>query len=377
MELRAVCISNGIGVLLMSFLLYVSRTRRQRPSYKNRIFTFVALGVLVACIIEACSFIVDSRIFPGGRFLNYATNACLFTAGLVLPLFVLFYVDLGLYGDPERIPKCYRLHVVLLILMNLVNVINFFVPVSFYVTEENVYHRLPVGYIFYIVIFFYAASGIYVKRRYEKERGAHRFFVIEAFLLPIVLGTLLQIFFYGLSLAWPCCAIGLTFLYMMQQNELAYIDSLVGLFNRQYMDDVLSSWIRKGYAFGGIMIDVDHFKSINDAYGHSEGDHALIRTADILKSVAKDGSLAFRFAGDEFVLLKRTENPQELEELAKKLEETLEETNRAHDVPWHLSLSCGISFFDRKAGNVDSFLKAMDTQLYITKKQHHLLSRNP
>ena len=74
---------------------------------------------------------------------------------------------------------------------------------------------------------------MFVTRRFEKENGARTFFNVKMFLLPILIGAGLQFAFYGLSLAWLSAALGLVGLYMMQQNEVAYLDALAGTYNRQ------------------------------------------------------------------------------------------------------------------------------------------------
>jgi diguanylate cyclase (GGDEF)-like protein len=209
---------------------------------------------------------------------------------------------------------------------------------------------------------------MFLTRRYEKENGARIFFSIEMFLYPILLGAGLQFMFYGLSLAWLSSAVGLTGLYMMQQNEVAYIDSTVDTYNREYMNHILSSWIIRGSSFAGVMLDIDRFKSINDRFGHSEGDRALKNVTNILKDSRKDNEWVFRFAGDEFVILKLTDSRDGLVPYMEEVNRRLEEYNHA-DHPYELALSYGMSFFD--TGNVDTFMKEMDDRMYDLKVRHH------
>ena len=109
----------------------------------------------------------------------------------------------------------------------------------------------------------------------------------------------------------------------MQQNEMAYIDPLTRLFNRQYMDHVLSYWIGRGRTFAGVMVDVDKFKSINDTFGHSEGDNALKTLANLMKKSSNETEWLFRFAGDEFIVLKLTDHADGLDGFTEKLDEQI------------------------------------------------------
>ena len=90
-------------------------------------------------------------------------------------------------------------------------------------------------------------------------------------------------------------------------NRKAMIDGLTGLWNRGYMDQRLKAELslvkRTGLPFSCIMADVDHFKSINDTYGHAFGDAALIAVSQILAENSRTEDIVCRYGGEEFVLL--------------------------------------------------------------------------
>lgn len=368
MDLRSIFIANGTGIFLLLMLLYISHSRTIRNHAEDRLFTFMVWGVMIGCLMESLSYTIDGKIFPFSRILNYGINTYLFTVNLLLPFCVLVYVDLGLYNNPKRIWQYYKPQVIIGIIMIAANIVNFFIPIIYYITKENVYERRPGTYLYYVVILFYLISAMLVTHRYEKENGDIAFFNVNMFVLPIIIGAGLQFCFYGLSLAWLSAAVGLTGLYMMQQNEIAYVDSLADVYNRQYLKHILSSWTSQKIHFAGAMIDIDNFKSINDRYGHSEGDRALITIANILKKSRVDNEWVFRFAGDEFIILKRSESPEELRPYFKKLHANLDDYNR-HNPPCTLEISYGISYFE--TGQIDAFMKDIDDRMYEMKKKHH------
>lgn len=193
----------------------------------------MVFGVMLGCVMEALSYTLDGKTFAGARALNYAVNTYLFSFNLLLPFGLLVYVDLGLYGNPGRIRKHYRPQIAVGAVMLALTVANFFVPICYYITEQNVYERRPMLYVYYLVIVYYCVSSIVLTKRYERENGAHAFFSINLFLIPVIFGVGLQFMLYGLSLAWLSSAVGLVGLFMMQQNEMAYVDSLVDTYNRQ------------------------------------------------------------------------------------------------------------------------------------------------
>ncbi len=368
MDLRSIYLANGVGIFILLMLSYVSRTKILRHRAEDRVYSFMVIGVMLACLMEAVSYTLDGKLFPGARILNYAANAYLFSVNLLLPFCVLVYIDLADYGDVSRIWKCYKPQIIIGVVMFCVNIVNFFIPVSYIITEQNIYERRPISYVYYIVIMYYCLTGLIQMRRYEKENGAKAFFNINVFLIPIMIGVGLQFLFYGLSVAWLTAALGLAGLFMMQQNEMAYIDSLVDTYNRQYLNHILSAWISRGKKFAGVMIDIDHFKSINDNFGHSEGDNALKTVAAILKKARKDREWVCRFAGDEFIVLKMTDDPDGLGSYMREAERLLAEYNRANP-PYQLSISYGYGY--SVSGSIDSFMKEMDKKMYEMKTAHH------
>ena len=368
MDLRSIYISNGVGIFMLLILYYASRAMIQRHRPEDRVYSFMVFCVALACFMEAFSYTLDGRVFPGSIFMNYVANTYLFTVNLLMPFCVLVYVDLGLYGDTRRIWQHYKPQIVIGLFMYAVNVLNFFVPVNYRITAQNVYVRLPFSYAYYFVILYYSFSGLMLTRRYERENGTRTFFSFGVFLMPILVGAGLQFMFYGLSLAWMSSALGLVGLFMMQQNELAYVDALVDTYNRQYLSYTLSAWISRGKPFAGVMVDVDHFKYINDHYGHSEGDAALKAVTDILKGACRDHEWVFRFAGDEFIVLKQGSATDGLRAYMDEVNRRLEARNRS-GAAYPLTLSYGVSVFH--PGSVDAFMKDMDVKMYAMKAAHH------
>ena len=368
MNLQSVFTANGAGIFILLIMHYTSRSKILRTRTEDRLFSIMMLGVMLGCLMEAFSYALDGHVFTGARAMNYAANTYLFTANLLLPFCVLMYVDLNFGGSMERIKKNYRPQIAVGVALLIVNVINFFVPLTFYITDMNVYERRPIGYVYYAVILYYCISSLLVTRRYEKENGAKAFVSIRMFLIPILIGAGLQFMFYGLSLAWLAAAIGLTGLYMMQMKEMAYIDPLAGIYNRQYLNRIMSSWIGGNRRFAGVMSDVDYFKSINDRFGHSEGDQALKDVTDMLKAARKENEWIFRFAGDEFIVLKLNPPEDGMTSYMNRVEEELDRFNSG-DRPYRIGLSYGMAIYD--SGDMDSFMKEMDSRMYEMKAEHH------
>ena len=368
LDLRSVYVSNGTGIFILLILLYASHDRIQRGRLEDKIYAFMIFGVMMGCVCEILSYAIDGKVFPGCYFLSYISNTYLYTFNMLLPIAVLFYIDLGLYNDPSRLWKQYKPQIILAAVMILFNVVNYFTPVIFYVSPENLYSRRPLSYVYYVVIMYFFITALILNIKYEKENGTKSFFNVYVFLIPVLTGAALQFMFYGLSMAWLSAAVGLTGLYMMQQNEAAYVDPLVETFNRQYLNSTLASWINRGTPFVGVMLDVDRFKQVNDTYGHSEGDRVLKIIADILKAARSGKELVFRFAGDEFVVLKMGNDEEGMKSYMEAVNKRTEAYN-LQNPEFMLSLSYGMS--SCRSGDPDVFMKEMDNRMYAMKQNHH------
>jgi diguanylate cyclase (GGDEF)-like protein len=238
--------------------------------------------------------------------------------------------------------------------------------------EQNRYVRLPFSYAYYVVDLFYLLFGIYILEKYQEKYGKVRFFPIFLMMGPVVMGCILQVFFYGISLIWVSLAVGMTSIYMSLQNEFSYQDKLTGLYNRAYLDYCLESALKgKGKGLGGIMIDVDYFKKINDTYGHSAGDEALVDVTRIINFSKPDKAIATRFAGDEFILLVKDTSDDEMKRIIKNIHDEVDLFNETEGREYKLSLSTGYAIYDPKSESLDDFLKHMDDNMYEEKNLKH------
>ena len=207
----------------------------------------------------------------------------------------------------------------------------------------------------------------------SKRKGLDiKFFPVYYFVIPCITGTLIQGFFYGITAGWTSVAIAFIFVYIQVQSMNAYVDSLSGLYNRRYMDHILSTFKKRGQQnVYGIMIDVNDFKSINDHYGHFQGDNAIRIIGEILTKSLDEHCLAIRYAGDEFIFLMQSDSETDVKLMIRKIEDDIDEWNQTGKVPFQLSLAMGYSQFDTVSTDIEKFLSDMDKEMYLAKKNYY------
>ncbi len=373
MNLLAVATSDLTGVMLLIAMLISSRIRRSDDEHDElRIFSAIAILTLIACFVDFLVFFSDGR--PGilMRIINMIGNTYCFIANPIFVASWCLYEDLKFYRSVTRIKKIYSYAFIPALILVFIALLNNFVPIIYTIDENNVYSRLPLSYAYYVVDLCYIFFSIYILKKYEEKYGKVRFFPLHLMIGPIVIGCALQAIFYGISMIWVSIAIGLTSIYMATQNEFSYMDRLTKLYNRAYMDYQLDLASKDTDSIlGGIMIDVDYFKKINDTYGHSVGDEALIDVARILTLGKPDKAIAIRFAGDEFILLVKDTNEKEMQHILKNLHDEVDFFNEHENRQYNISLSMGYSLYDPNKDSIDDFLKHMDDNMYEEKQLRH------
>ena len=164
-------------------------------------------------------------------------------------------------------------------------------------------------------------------------------------------------------------------------REQAIRDPLTDLFNRRYLEETLDRELaramREDYSVCIMMIDIDHFKKVNDTYGHEAGDHVLKALAHTLSVESRRGDFACRYGGEEFVIVMPNIDIDTAYARAEKLRESL---NALH-VPYGnytltTTISMGIASFPTNGQTRDGILRAADQAMYAAKEagRNHILS---
>jgi len=165
-----------------------------------------------------------------------------------------------------------------------------------------------------------------------------------------------------------------------QALQAAYLDPLTGLKNRRSYEDNLEREIsrarRDGQSLGLMVVDIDHFKQINDGIGHLAGDQVLTSVAKALKSSIRRSDLVFRYAGDEFVLLLPNIAPQCIHALAKRLENAVSRVKCEHEGrSMTVSVSIGSAILDDDMDGRQLF-EAADLDMLCNKERRHREGNN-
>jgi len=154
----------------------------------------------------------------------------------------------------------------------------------------------------------------------------------------------------------------------------AISDPLTGLYNRRYLADFvereLSRTRRAGTKIVFAMIDVDHFKAINDRFGHDAGDDVLRALSSFFRSQIRHEDLAFRYGGEEFLLVLPCATFDAVQRRIEQIGEQVTRVTTEHlDRPLPpVTLSIGVAIFPDHGGTADDVIRCADSALYLAKE---------
>jgi diguanylate cyclase (GGDEF)-like protein/PAS domain S-box-containing protein len=157
-----------------------------------------------------------------------------------------------------------------------------------------------------------------------------------------------------------------------QLREQSVHDSLTGLYNRRYLDEFFDRELtradRAGHPITVIMGDLDHFKGVNDSYGHLAGDEVLRRFASLMRRNSRSTDICCRYGGEEFLLVLPGVPQAAGVERAEKLRQVIEATPVRHDSSLiAVTSSFGVASFPHDGRTADDVIAAADSALYAAK----------
>jgi diguanylate cyclase (GGDEF)-like protein/PAS domain S-box-containing protein len=158
-------------------------------------------------------------------------------------------------------------------------------------------------------------------------------------------------------------------------REQSIRDPLTALYNRRYMEEILRQHLsrvtRSLHPLAIIMIDIDHFKSFNDQYGHTAGDLLLGQLGRFLQNNIRREDVACRYGGEEFLLIMPDATLEQAQLRAEYLRQEVKQL-QVHDIDKSytgITLSIGVAAYPQHGRNIDSVLRVADAALYRAKQQ--------
>jgi two-component system cell cycle response regulator len=158
-------------------------------------------------------------------------------------------------------------------------------------------------------------------------------------------------------------------------SEMAIRDDLTGLYNKRYFTEALDREIDRALRYGQklslCMADIDHFKAVNDSYGHPAGDGVLRQLGALIQNSTRKSDISCRYGGEEFAIILPDINAVQAAKFAERLRRQIEALPlEPEGRPIRVTISLGIAQYDAESPmDLDAFVRAADDRLYHAKKK--------
>ena len=369
-EASVICI---IILLMILITDRVYNTKQEKQVWFGR----AIVAFILYFISDACWASMLSNQFPKIRFF-----AVLFNFSNYILLSLMAYGTFMFVAATEKMPfrkSLLKRHLVFLpitvsvIFITIAYIVNplFWINENYELNDLYYVFQISVPACFLLAGFFLSVK--YAIRAETKEERRHFLFIgtvplsVGAFGMLQVLALNAPTFCFGCTLMW-------LWFYIQNMQSLISVDDLTHLNNRgeinRYMDQLRYS---EDSGIFIMMIDIDKFKSINDTYGHDEGDRALVIAAETLRQASEQiKSLVFigRYGGDEFTVVIRPEGEDDgPEQVAGIIRKLLSENRQDNNLPYDLEFSIGYDELRDGNDTVNDCMKRADKKLYLDKKK--------
>lgn len=369
-----------IGILLYTTLTDVERTNKRLH------LVSVLSAVIFYCIIDSIWMMAYSNFgIPCTTFTRYLTNVLLYSA-ITLTVYTIcrFFFSVWEAVAVKKIAKS-KFAFIPFILILLVILTTPFHKLFFSISGNGVLvkHALyfPLMFILYGYVIVFGIISLVFYFQTQNDFAKEQYQLVAIYMIPVTVSGLVRYQVWTV----PSFTIGLTIatliIYIFQMRDLISLDALTGINNRRQGERFFIEQIRRIneephstieclYLF---MMDLNKFKSINDTYGHTEGDKALIAAAEVLKEACshiRRKCIMSRFGGDEFVI-GVVFTPEEAHLLYEKIQLLIKKKNEELHAPYKISISIGFTYYKKEYKDFRTFLSNADELMYEMKEIAH------
>lgn len=366
---------NLMASVLIGLILYKSSGLSRMVAQRN--FAMTIKAQIVFFLSDTAAVMITSGLLPFSRAGLMAAKEIYFFSTTLMCFFWFVYFE-HLQGSPfVQNKRSIWISSILVWVMGILLIINLFTGILFYVDENGRYCRgklFAVQYLLsYIYVFFTCFRALL--GLFDEKKRAQRKLLITLALFPLApaIAGIAQFLYPQLPLACAALSLATLLMYLNWIDDMISVDPLTRLNNRKqlvYHFEQLLKGTDKSPAWL-LLIDANKFKSINDTYGHIQGDAALVMIAEALQSACQDlpkkANIA-RYGGDEFVILARIDSADQVSGLCGRIHQELQLKNEKEKLPYRVTVSIGTTAVEPGTTLKDA-IESADQWLYEEKRK--------
>lgn len=369
-------ITNSLGIFSLIILIFLIIQDKNFYDIKEARINKMRFACLICAFatqsIDILAWGLSGVVGENIRIFSYFVNCLYFIFSVSFCFIMACFLEYNINYSKESHNFLKRIFTLLFIINLIFTVLS--IPFSwyFYLDQSNNYIRGPLNFVStgfaFFALFFVYLRVIFIYR--EESKNFKGIFTI-GLLIPLIADILQVTDISPIPILIPSVTLSILFFYFFLINSSLYTDYLTGLQNirgiNKFFDDlpnVISNYLAV------IFIDLNDFKSVNDEYGHKEGDLIISNFSNIISRIVKKNDLAARIGGDEFLIASIINNKDELDLIIKKIESEVNIYNKNSNKPYKLSISCGTSLVEPNVFiDKEKIINQADRRMYDKKNK--------
>ena len=369
------------AITFMSIFLLTARKRLDPNNLSNRLLILLMFCSTLLNLFEILGWIFEGQPGIAMLWLNRIGNTLLYLGTPVPPVVWLLYVHSLIFQNKKSLIRLFYASSAFLLVNAAGTILSWQTGWFFTISPANAYNRGPYMWIHALIVYLMLLLNLVVILVHRRRLEQRIFRLLLAYYILPIIGSALQLSFYGVALTWPLTALSSMLIYLHIQDYQLMTDHLTGIYNRRHFERMIAWRMRQGGLEGGfsvIAVDVDQFKQINDRFGHDTGDQALKQVVQILKKCLRQQDAIARMGGDEFYVIIQTNQQAALDRAIARIREAFAQFNQSSGEPYQLQISLGAVLYEPKRDvTAEVLLKQADRYMYEEKIKTRMLTQAP
>lgn len=361
---------SAYSVFILMLILVNLKREYHLLDLKVKLFRFMIITITSYILLDILFIYLENTDYFYSNFILVYGNALQYALMCLIVFLWYFYNDYYIFKDLIHFKKWLPLTVIPLIISTVLSLLSPWFGFYYTISAQNVYMRGDFFYLSAVFTYFYPVLTAFVIHLNRNKIRKSDYAPLMFFIIPPALAGLFQTLNYGVLLIGPSITFSFLVAFIYIQSKNMELDFLTGLYTRkelEYFTDMLSKRRNSKKLYGGLMIDIDNFKGINDIYGHDTGDRVLREVSDIFLKSFRNTDFVSRIGGDEFVAICEIQSVSDLEIIVNRIQSHVEAINTLEHFPFRISLSIGFDRWDLRNQSKEEFMIHIDKKMYMVK----------
>ncbi|MFW5794436.1 MAG: GGDEF domain-containing protein [Bacillota bacterium] len=358
------------AILVLIIVLIGLKSQSYSKYFGNKIFKALVLVTIIMLITDFAHENLNGINTNINKIFYPILSVIIYIVPFILGLIWSVYVYLLIYLKKPKLNFIEYIYLFPALLGIILSILSAFYPIFFLFSNQNTYIRGPMYPLSLILQYFYLIFPTIMLIINRKKIHSYKFYPLVLFVIPPMIGGIIQALIYGILIIWPLLALSILMVFVFVQSQLIKTDYLTGLMNKRAFENHINKIVisKKTEKLSAIYMDLDNFKKINDQYGHSIGDEVLRIFARKCQETFYNASFLARIGGDEFVVLLYIDDIKELQKSINELKNKLEIINKTRQFDFDISFSYGSNIYNKKSfTSINDFLNQSDKLMYNNK----------